>query len=104
MRMIYVKHCGGDRPYIHPNQLEALHQEVRRQSIEKFRCARKMGGEEMSQNYQQELEIEILEFYGKKILFFLKFSKKKNFCFQKIIKNIMIRRMFLHSVEHQQHS
>jgi atlastin len=81
MRMIYLKHCGGDRPYIHPNQLEVLHQEVRRQSIEKFRCARKMGGEEMSQNYQQELEIEILELYGKKFLFFFQIFEKKEFLF-----------------------
>ncbi len=58
-----VKHCGGDRPYIHPNQLDVLHQEVRRQSIEKFRFARKMGGEQMSQNYQQDLENEITELY-----------------------------------------
>jgi hypothetical protein len=61
---IFLKHCGGDRPYIHPNQLDVLHQEVRRQSIEKFRCARKMGGEQMSQIYQQDLENEITELYG----------------------------------------
>ncbi|CAF1266231.1 unnamed protein product [Adineta steineri] len=58
------QHCGGDRPYIHPNQLDTLHQEVRRQSIEKFRCARKMGGEQMSQSYLQELENEIAELYS----------------------------------------
>jgi hypothetical protein len=46
--------------------LEVLHQEVRRHSIEKFRCARKMGGEEMSRTYQQELENEVLELYSKK--------------------------------------
>ncbi|CAF1236191.1 unnamed protein product [Rotaria sp. Silwood1] len=57
------QHCGGDRPYIHPNQLDVLHKEVRRQAIEKFRCARKMGGEEMSLTYQQDLENEILELY-----------------------------------------
>ena len=45
--------------------MEALHHAVRRESIEKFRCARKMGGEQLSQNYQQELENEILELYGK---------------------------------------
>ena len=61
----FLQHCGGDRPYIHPNQLDVLHQEVRRQSFDKFRCARKMGGEQMSQNYQQELENEIFELYGK---------------------------------------
>ncbi len=62
-----LKHCGGDRPYIHPNQLEVLHKEIRRQSIEKFRCARKMGGEEMSQSYQQDLDKELLELFGTKI-------------------------------------
>ena len=58
------QHCGGDRPYIHPNQLDVLHQEVSRQSIEKFRCARKMGGEALSQNYQQDLDTEVQELYG----------------------------------------
>jgi atlastin len=62
---ILLKHCGGDRPYIHPNQLDVLHQEVRRQTIEKFRCARKMGGEQMSQTYQQDLENELQELYRK---------------------------------------
>jgi hypothetical protein len=69
----FVKHCGGDRPYIHPNQLDLLHQEVRRQSIEKFRCARKMGGEEMSQNYQQDLDTEIAELYRNDNKIFLSF-------------------------------
>ncbi|CAF0751684.1 unnamed protein product, partial [Didymodactylos carnosus] len=57
------QHCGGDRPYIHPNQLELLHSEVRRESIEKFRVARKMGGEQLSQSYQQDLENEIAELF-----------------------------------------
>lgn len=63
--LVFFQHCGGDRPYIHPNQLDVLHQEVRRQTLEKFRCTRKMGGEQMSQNYQQELEKEVFELYGK---------------------------------------
>lgn len=42
-----------------------MHQKVRRESIEKFRCARKMGGELLSQSYQQELENEVNELYGK---------------------------------------
>ena len=33
--------------------------------MEKFRCARKMGGEQLSQTYQQELDNEIQEFYGR---------------------------------------
>ena len=32
--------------------------------MEKFRCTRKMGGEELSLNYQKELDNEIQEFYG----------------------------------------
>jgi len=48
---------------IHPNQLDLLNQEVRRQSIEKFRMARKMGGEQLSRTYQQGLEAEIHELY-----------------------------------------
>ncbi|CAF3204704.1 unnamed protein product [Rotaria socialis] len=58
------QHCGGDRPYIHPNQLEALHKEADRQAIEKFRCVRKMGGEEVSMTYQKNLEDEIIELYS----------------------------------------
>ncbi|CAF4782373.1 unnamed protein product [Rotaria magnacalcarata] len=58
------QHCGGDRPYIHPNQLEALHKETDRQAVEKFRCVRKMGGEEVSMVYQKNLEDEIIELYS----------------------------------------
>jgi len=77
----FVKHCGGDRPYIHPNQLDVLHQEVHRQSTEKFRCARKMGGEQMSQNYQQELENEVTELYRKHKLNKLKNTNNLSFAF-----------------------
>jgi hypothetical protein len=34
--------------------------------MEKFRRTRKMGGEQMSQTYLQELEIEIAELYCNK--------------------------------------
>ncbi|CAF4026335.1 unnamed protein product, partial [Didymodactylos carnosus] len=36
-------YCGGDRPKIHPNPLEALHNAVRRQSLVEFRRAVQMG-------------------------------------------------------------
>ena len=32
--------------------------------MEKFRSARKMGGEEMSKTYQQDLDDEVQELYG----------------------------------------
>jgi len=59
------QHCGGDRPYIHPNQLEVLHREIYRKAIDKFCRTRKIGGEELSQRYQQDLEKEIVETFEK---------------------------------------
>lgn len=62
-----------------------------------------MGGEEMALSYQNELENEILELYSK-----INNTKTKQIIilllFQPIIRNITIRRMFLHLVAHQQHS
>jgi hypothetical protein len=71
MFVCLFQHCGGDRPYIHPNQLDVLHQEVRRQALEKFTCARKMGGEQMSLTYQQDLDDELQENYGKSLTPFI---------------------------------
>jgi hypothetical protein len=59
-----VKHCGGDRPYIHPKQLEVLHREIHRNAIEKFSLTKKMGGKALSVIYLSELENEIEELYG----------------------------------------
>ena len=58
------KHCGGDRPYIHPHQLDLLHQEIYRTAVEKFRCVRKLGGEEMAESYLKDLDTELNERYG----------------------------------------
>jgi atlastin len=73
--VVLAQHCGGDRPYIHPNQLDALHQEVHRQSIEKFCSARKMGGEEMSKSYQTDLDAEVQELYGECTVTLLSLSR-----------------------------
>jgi len=53
--------CGGDKAYIHPNELEKEHQRCVRRALEAFRTARKMGGPEFSQAYQEKLIEEMTE-------------------------------------------
>lgn len=62
---LYIKQmeevCGGERPYLKTNQLEAEHYKIRDKAIEKFRAKRKMGGEEFSKKYCESLELDIEE-------------------------------------------
>ncbi|CAF1584482.1 unnamed protein product [Didymodactylos carnosus] len=58
------EYCGGDRPYIHPNPLEALHNAVRRQSLVEFRRAVKLGDDQVSQSYQEVLDGEMSELFS----------------------------------------
>lgn len=38
--------CGGDRPYLHPDQLKEAHENFKRQAVEAFHAVKKMGGPE----------------------------------------------------------
>ncbi|XP_052767341.1 atlastin-2-like isoform X2 [Mya arenaria] len=53
--------CGGDKAYIHPNELEQEQQRCVRNALETFRHARKMGGPEFSEAFQQKLIEEMTE-------------------------------------------
>lgn len=56
--------CGGDKPYINDHLLEAEHLRIRDNALEIFSSKRKMGGEEFSQKYKEQLEHEIDESFG----------------------------------------
>ncbi|KHJ47553.1 hypothetical protein D918_02413 [Trichuris suis] len=51
--------CGGDAPYLAPEELEGQHMEKRSKSIRMFKNVRKMGGEEYSLSFLNTLEAEL---------------------------------------------
>ncbi|XP_069772717.1 atlastin-1 isoform X1 [Narcine bancroftii] len=55
--------CGGDRPFLAPTDLQNKHLELREEAVKLFRGVKKMGGEEFSRRYLQQLESEIDELY-----------------------------------------
>jgi atlastin len=71
---MFFKHCGGDRPYMHPHHLQAANTQIKDESIKKFVQARKMGGDSLSERYHKELEAEIEELYVN----FVKHNESKN--------------------------
>ena len=57
------QYCGGDRPYMHPHHLQAAHEQIKEESLNKFKSTRKMGGESLSVRYLEELIKEIEDLY-----------------------------------------
>ena len=55
--------CGADKPSVKPEELEVKHKELTRVCIEQFRSTRKMGGDKLSQPYEDKLQQQILESY-----------------------------------------
>lgn len=51
---------GGDRPFLAPTELQARHGEIRQEALAVFRGVKKMGGEEFSRRYLQQLEAEVI--------------------------------------------
>ncbi|MGH0185402.1 UNVERIFIED_CONTAM: hypothetical protein FKN15_018102 [Acipenser sinensis] len=66
--------CGGDRPFLAPAALQARHGELREEALRLFRGVKKMGGEEFSRRYLQQLEGEIDEVF----LQYIKHNDSKN--------------------------
>uniref|UniRef100_A0A4W3IKN2 Atlastin-1 n=1 Tax=Callorhinchus milii TaxID=7868 RepID=A0A4W3IKN2_CALMI len=66
--------CGGDRPFLAPNDLQNKHLGLREQAIKLFCGVKKMGGEEFSRRYLQQLESEIDELY----INYIKHNDSKN--------------------------
>ena len=55
------QHCGGDRPYMHPQHLSAANLQIQEESIKKFQSIPKMGGDTLSLKYLDELRQEMSE-------------------------------------------
>uniref|UniRef100_A0A671WMS6 Atlastin GTPase 1 n=1 Tax=Sparus aurata TaxID=8175 RepID=A0A671WMS6_SPAAU len=66
--------CGGDRPFLAPNELQARHSVIREEALQVFRGVKKMGGEEFSRRYLQQLEGEIDEVFVQ----YIKHNDSKN--------------------------
>lgn len=47
--------CGGAKPYLQSALLEAEHARVRDKALHAFHAKRKMGGDEFSQGYRDQL-------------------------------------------------
>ncbi|RLV98256.1 hypothetical protein DV515_00010958 [Chloebia gouldiae] len=66
--------CGGDKPFLAPSDLQAKHAELKEEAVRLFRAVKKMGGEEFSRRYLQQLEAEIDELY----IQYIKHNDSKN--------------------------
>lgn len=55
------KVCGGEKPFLSTQQLRTEHDRIKDLSLEQFRLAKKMGGVEFSQSYEEKLINEIDE-------------------------------------------
>ncbi|XP_073772238.1 uncharacterized protein isoform X3 [Danio rerio] len=66
--------CGGERPYMSPSALDLRHGELKQVCVCQFRSVKKMGGEEFSRRYQEQLEQELEECYAS----FSKHNQGKN--------------------------
>lgn len=55
--------CGGTKPYLSTGHLEAEHFRVKDKSIFQFLAKRKMGGEEFTEKFRQQLDDDIEEIF-----------------------------------------
>eukprot|EP00118_Oscarella_pearsei_P025438 m.308180 g.308180 ORF g.308180 m.308180 type:complete len:523 (+) comp43516_c0_seq1:72-1640(+) len=68
------KSCGGDKPFMSPTDLEALHSTKKVEAVQMFESTRKMGGAQFSEGYLRKLEAQIEEAYGS----YIKHNNGKN--------------------------
>ncbi|XP_024299356.1 atlastin-2 isoform X1 [Oncorhynchus tshawytscha] len=66
--------CGGDKPYMAPDQLECCHANLLQVAVKHFRSVKKMGGEDFCRCYQEQLEAELDEAFTN----FIKHNDGKN--------------------------
>ena len=64
--------CGGDAPYINPRELENRSEIYRNKALTLFNATRKMGGPEISKEFEEMLNKDIDESYVKKLLGYFK--------------------------------
>lgn len=48
--------CGGNKPYLNTVTMESEHRKVKDKAIHQFQSKRKMGGDEFSEKYKEQLE------------------------------------------------
>lgn len=48
--------CGGNKPYLNTIKMESEHRKVKDKAIHQFQSKRKMGGDEFSEKYKEQLE------------------------------------------------
>lgn len=48
--------CGGTKPYLNNATMEAEHRRIKDKAIHQFQSKRKMGGDEFSEKYREQLE------------------------------------------------
>lgn len=48
--------CGGTKPYLNTNTMESEHRRVKDKALHQFQSKRKMGGDEFSEKYREQLE------------------------------------------------
>ena len=68
------QHCGGDRPYMHPQHLQTANRQIEDEALSRFNAVPKMGGEAMSAQYLDELRAEMHLLYDN----FMKHNDSKN--------------------------
>jgi len=55
--------CGGAKPFLGTDHLDAEHQRIKDRAMLHFRSKRKMGGDEFSERYRDKLE-EVLQLFN----------------------------------------
>uniref|UniRef100_A0A8C4R528 Atlastin GTPase 2 n=1 Tax=Eptatretus burgeri TaxID=7764 RepID=A0A8C4R528_EPTBU len=55
--------CGGDKPFLAPADLARHHQVLRQKAVDQFRSIKKMGGEEFSKRFLEQLKRELEEMF-----------------------------------------
>ena len=63
-----------DRPFLAPSELQARHSGIREEALAVFKGVKKMGGEEFSRRYLQQLEGEVDEVFVQ----YIKHNDSKN--------------------------
>lgn len=77
--------CGSNKPHVNSDTLKREHDRCRQEAIDLFRSIRKMGGDEKSRVFQEQLEQQIDMSYanndrlnaGKSIFANFQFQSKK---------------------------
>ena len=48
--------CGGNKPYLKTSAMESEHRRVKDKALIQFQSKRKMGGDEFSEKYKEQLD------------------------------------------------